>query len=207
MPLAFLSRFNGLKSLSLSGQRPGVEVLKDLPSLKSLEVYNLTVADPTLLEHLTSLEGIAIQHGSTADLSVLGRLYSIEQVTLWKVKGLEDLNWLSELPELRTLKLGAMGKISGLPTFHDAENLKFIKLEQMKGLACIADLAKAPNLEQLDPLKMSHIPLESFGAFKDHPSLKAVSSGYSSKKKRQAVAELLELPIVTYTPYASLNHF
>jgi hypothetical protein len=54
---------------------------------------------------------------------------------------------------------------------------------------------------------MNQIEVEDYNAFKDHPTLCALTSGFSSRKKNSRVNELLGKPIVEYELFRNTNEF
>jgi hypothetical protein len=207
LPLGFLARFPVLESLSLTKQLSELEVLQEMGSLASLHLYQMTLPDPFILRSLPKLKHVIVRHGGTSDLSVLGELGAIETVELWKIRGLDDLDWLGDLVNLRKLELGALRNVQRLPSLRRLKQLNYVKLDQMKGINEIAEVAAAKSLAQLHLAGMNHLPVEAYECLASHHALKALTPGYSSKKKTRSVEELLGLPRVIYEPYAHMNEF
>ena len=198
LPLDILARFPHLESLSLSGHITGCEAIGELDNLKKLFLYMMTLPDPGLLGSLSALKHLVVMHGGMSDLSVVSSLADIEHIQLWRVRGLDNLDWLAGSSALKILELGALSKVKELPSFQRLTNLEKVHLEQMNGLQCISALKDARNLESVHISQMNQLPMESYESLRGHPSLCELTPGYSSKKKQRMVASLLNLPHVVY---------
>ncbi len=192
LSLNLLDRFEHLESLQITGQTKDTEAIARRKNLRSLFLDQVTLPVPGMLAELQGLESFTAMHGGMSDLGVLSRLARLTELTLWRVRG------LSEMEGLAILELGAMRQVQRLPPFDKLTNLKSVRLDQMKGLEEISTLAQARNLEQLQILEMDKISMASYKAFVGHPKLRDLTCGYRSKRKRQAVLDLLGLPIVKY---------
>jgi hypothetical protein len=202
-----ISKFRLLESISFYGQLKGLESLLDFPRLNSLNVQYVANIDLQSLEATKKLRSFSMAHGSIANYPSKKGLAAIEELGIWKTRNVDSLAWLAEMKKLRSLSVGAQRQVTSLPDFSRHAALHKVHLTQMKGLLQLRPLAKAPRLRTLHVEDMNQIPLEEYAAFAGHPTLTAISSGYSSCKKDEQVQELVGLPRIDYELAANLEEF
>ena len=67
-------------------------------------------------------------------------------------------------------------------------------VETMKGLTDLTPIREAPDLRQLAVIDMPQLQAEAFVPLVGHPTLLSLRSGLGSKRKNDAVEQLISLP-------------
>ena len=80
------------------------------------------------------------------DLGLLPRVGELRYLELWMIRGLTDVSPVGQIPSLRALFLQALRQVERLPDFHEATELRRIRLETMKGVRDLSPLTTAPAL-------------------------------------------------------------
>jgi hypothetical protein len=197
LSVRFLERFGGLQHLSLARDVQELDTVQKLQSLESLALDKVSIS-PDIPAALPRLNKLSLMHGSMADPSALGRCKCLGELQLYRVRQLDQLDFLSSLTALRRLDLGALAQAVHLPSLKPLRELQFVHLEQLAKLESLLPVKDAPSLCQLHIERMNQIPESDYEAFKSHPSLIELTPGYGSRKKNEHVQTLLGLPHVTY---------
>ena len=205
--LDYLRRFKNIKRLVIDSEVKDLSILKELKSLEDLQLYQVKGFDLNLLQELPNLKKLIIRFGDIRDLNPLSHLNQLEHLDLWKLKDIENLDWMENMHSLKWIKFGALNKVTNFPNLSHLKNLKYVELEQLKSLERIDNLATAPNLEKINLGQMNQIPIESYQAFLNHPRLKELTTGYSSKKKKKEIEEMLNLPMVSFEAFYFMKEF
>ena len=203
--LGTLHHFPHLQQLFLSGKWRNSGAFNPWDKLSRLFCAYLHIETFESISALPNLKSLSMYHGGVSDLRGLAGLSQLESIELWKVRNLDTLDWLQDFGHLKEAEIGALAKVTSLPSFQGLRDIERIKLEQMNGLREIRQLAEAPRLAKLKLVQMNDIPMEEYQSFVDHNTLQELSSGYRSKRKRKQVSEMLGLPSVTYPNYALLQ--
>jgi len=196
--LAGLSRFPSLRSLFIEGPHKNYEVISGFTDLEDLTLRSVTLPDLSILLPLTRLRKLDIKLGGTRDLGLLPRVGRIRYLELWRIRGLDDLSSVADMPALQHLFLQALKGVTRLPSFAASTELRRVDLETMKGLTDLSPLAEAPNLEILNLVDMRHLEPDALRPFVGHRSLRAGIWGLGSFKKNHAAQDLLPLPPEPY---------
>jgi hypothetical protein len=196
LDLAILARFPALTWLFLEGQTKHLEVISGLGKLDDLTLRSITMPDLSLLVPLRRLRSLDLKLGGTRDLGVLPRVGELRYLELWMIRGLTDVSAVGQIPSLRVLFLQALRQVDSLPDFRRATELRRVRLETMKGLRDLSPLATAPALEGVELIDMRHLQPGDLAPLVGLPRLKAVTPGLGSRRKNEAAAALLGLPIV-----------
>ncbi|GAA3524305.1 hypothetical protein GCM10022393_43550 [Aquimarina addita] len=190
----FLQKFKSLNFLSISGKVSGFQCLLKLPKLSTLNLYYVKLPNTEYFSKLPRLKSFQFTHGSIEDINSLSELTSIESISFWKVRGLNDLSWLVKLVNLKKISIGAQTNIEYLPSFHFFNKLESIHFEQMKNLLDISPISESNSIKSVYLTGMDQVPIESYESFKNHSSLEYLKCGYKSKKKRDLIKKMLDLP-------------
>jgi hypothetical protein len=202
-----LTGFGSLQKLVISGDLPDMRFVGGLPALADLFVLyvsNLDFSDSTAFSRLSRLR---LQHGSIAASPKPGGYSALRDLEIWRTRGLTDLSWVSSSPDLRSLSLGALPQVESLPSMRTLRQLQSVTLDQMNGIMSIRELSNAPNIERVHIKQMNKIPIEDYRCLVGHPTLAELTAGYTGKKSRAEVAELLKLPPVHYELHADTVEF
>ena len=191
--IAPVTGFRRLRRLYVEGPLRDAERLGELTGLTSLATRSVTLSDLSALATLSSLRRLDIKLGGTRDLRMLPHVGRLEEVGLWMIRGLSDVDALAEIPTLRELFLQSMRQVTHLPTFARSPALRRVVLQTMKGITDLRPLALAPNLEELALTDMPHLGPDDLRPFLDHPKLRDGSWGFGSERKNAEAWDLLPL--------------
>ncbi|WP_162564344.1 MULTISPECIES: hypothetical protein [Microbacterium] len=194
LSLAPLARFTGMTRLYLEGQTKDIDVVSELTELRDITLRSITLPDLSLLTPLTKLRALDLKLGGTRDLSMLPQLQSLDFLELWMVKGLTDLSPISGLPNLEYLVLQSLRQVTELPEMSGLTGLRRLWIQTMKGLHDLSPIREAPALRQLAVVDMAHLQPDAFAPLVGHPSLTSLTAGLGSKRKNDAVRDLIDLP-------------
>ena len=122
----WLLKYKKLQTLWLGKKaRKNLEMINQLPELKSLSLRGIKLTDFTFLWKM-DLEKLALLWNSNSDLNELAKLKSLKEIELWRINKLSDISFISELT-----------------------NLEIIKLQDLKHVTCLPDLSKHANLQRI----------------------------------------------------------
>ncbi|WP_061232697.1 hypothetical protein [Leptospira interrogans] len=186
--LRFLETFRNLRDLQIDGHNKNIEVISKLLEIQNLTLRSITSLDISFLEELKNLN---IKLGGISDLSAISGMKRIQYLELWQIRKLEDIGVISSLQGLREFFLQSLPNVSKIPSLEKSENLKTIRLENMKGLKDFKFLSDAPALEKFIFVDSnSQDPKDLLPLFKNK-SLKEARVGFGSDKKNKVFRDYL----------------
>ena len=191
--LAPVTGLRHLRRLYVEGPLRDATRLGELTELTSLVARSVTLTDLSALTMLSSLRQLDLKLGGTRDLRLLPRVGRLEEVGLWMIRGLSDVDALAEIPTLRQVFLQSLRNVTHLPSFAASPALRRVVLQTMKGITDLRPLALAPNLEELALTDMPHLGPDDLRPFLDHPKLRDGSWGFGSNRKNAEAWDLLPL--------------
>ncbi len=115
--IAPVTGFRRLRRLYVEGPLRDAERLGELTELTSLTARSVTLSDLSPLTTLTSLRRLDIQLGRTRDLRLLPHVGRLEEIELWMIRGLSDVDALAEIPTLWKFFLQSLRNVTQLPPF------------------------------------------------------------------------------------------
>ena len=192
--LRLLERFPDLEELYIEGHRKDIEAVSCLTELRKLTLRSITLPGLSILKSLTQLWSLDIKLGGTKDLSLLPEIGQLKYIELWMIRGLTNVQAISDVTSLQFLFLQALRRVEKLPSFKRLHKLKRLHLETMKGLDDISPIAKAPALQELIVADTPQLLPEQFRCLVAHPTLEAATIGLGSIKRNEAVKQILGLP-------------
>lgn len=186
-----LNRFDGLKKLYLEGQSRGIETLSRLGKLEKLTLRSITVTDFDFLLPLENLTSLELKLGGSKNASQFSKLKSLKYLEIWQVRGLDSLDFLSEMISLQNLFLQNLPLVTRLPKMEAAISLRRILLQSLKGLSDLSPLEFAPALEEFILLEAMHLnPIDCTPVLKS-PNLKRACAFFGSNKKNREFVQYL----------------
>ena len=127
----WLLQYKKLRSLFLGKKaRKHLESISQLPELKSLSLRGIKVADFSFLKELC-LESFGLLWCGNSDLSGIGELVSLRELELWRIMKLENIDFISSLINLETLKLQDLKHVTTLPDLGKLVKLKSIQIDNV----------------------------------------------------------------------------
>ncbi|HEX2972291.1 MAG TPA: hypothetical protein VHP11_08150 [Tepidisphaeraceae bacterium] len=189
--LRAINRFCRLQTLSVNGPAKDIEVISSLTTLRTLGLLSFRLADLAFLQPLPELKSLSIALGSLADCSHLPRLSKLADLAIRRVRGVQDVAWLSAMMTLEDLWLQDLPYVQHLPDLTGLKKLRIVVLEGLKGLTDVNGLMHAQPLRQLDLLNLPTLAPESLACFRDHPVCASIRVGLcTDDRNRRAFAAL-----------------
>lgn len=188
--LAPLSRFVSLKTIYIEGHTKNIGVLGGLSSLEDVTLRSTTTPDLDFLTPLTRMWSLDIKLGGTTNLAAIGGMPGIKYLELWQIRGLSDIDVISDLPGLQNAYLQSLPQVTVLPPLHRLRDLRRLVLDNMKGMRDLAALETAPALQDFAYIDArGKNPVQLLPALRN-PVVRRVSAGFGSDKKNQEFAQL-----------------
>ncbi|MDR0500879.1 MAG: hypothetical protein LBG97_06510 [Coriobacteriales bacterium] len=147
LDLSRLLRFAGLRVLRLHRYKKNIESLDGLRLVESLTLRGITPDSLTFINDMKSLRRLKIELGAKKDLSDLYGNTNITALGLFKISHLDNIELLGRLPNLAAVELIQLPHVTTFPDLSGHENLKLIRLDDMKGMCDLSNLKNAPALE------------------------------------------------------------
>lgn len=154
LSLAFLSETPRIEELSIDGT--GGRDFDAVATLDRLRIFTLRAARTKTLDPLRghpTLEGVTVTLGGIRDLTPLATIPNLRALDLWGIRLLDtdDFDAIGDCHKLGGLSLGALGHIRNLAALArgPAKTLRFLMLENMKGLETLSHLAECKRLEEV----------------------------------------------------------
>lgn len=181
-----------LEELYIEGNKKDLELISEFTNIRELLLRSITNTNIGFISSLQHLEYLRILLGGIKDFTVLKKLKNLKYLELWMVRGLGDLNFISEIESLETLFLQALKQVKALPSFKGNKNLKKIKLMEMNGLENIQSIQEAEYLEELFIYAIKNKDLDSYKFINQMKSLKNIKVLFGNKKKNEGFLQMLE---------------
>lgn len=127
----WLSGFKKLHTLFLGKKaKKNIESTRRINSLKSLSLSGIKVEDFSFLKEL-DLESFALLWCGSSNLATLGELVSLRKLELWRIMKLDNLDFISSLVNLETIKLQDLKHIRTLPDTSRLKRLTDIQISNV----------------------------------------------------------------------------
>lgn len=213
--LSFLEGFTKLETLDLSGCRlpaESLQILATLPSIENLLVSDCGFSTIEPLKEVTSLKRLDLSNNTIRNLTVLSGMPNLEELNL-KHNALTDLSALQGLHSLKRLDVSFNSLTSLEPlaactalTFLDAENNQIESLaglENMVGLTYlsvnynqISHVDRLENLTAMETLKIANNAISDISALAGMSKLDSFYFAHNEISALPAWPEGSELRII-----------
>ena len=214
--ISLLKELKSLTRLHIAGKViKGVEYLKDLKKLKTLELlpdYPIDILPVSEMNHLTELELHRIpleseEDDAMADISPLRKLTRLRKLSL-VLLGLTDITPLRYLPGLEQLDIGA-NNISDISVLKHLTKIKDLDLT----INCIDDISALRGLQNLVNLKACENYIKDISVLKYIGSIKSLEMENNQIEDISALRDLKKLEYLVLSnnhisnidPLAELN--
>lgn len=202
LSLTFINNLSNLEELYLESNKKDFNKLTPLENLKDLTIRGLTFKSLKPVYRVApDIEHLDIKLGGTSDLSILPQFTKLKYLELWRIRGLNDISFLSHCCSLQHIFLEALPQITEMPDLSKLIKLRRLHLKTMKGLIDLSAINTAPILEDLIVENVTHMDVEHFLPIKQNHTLKTLGLGLGSEKKRIAITDLAGLPNTSDTPF------
>jgi len=193
LSLAPLAACRQLKLLTIDEISKDLEVLTGLKRLQDLDLRRVKLPTLELLREHPSLQSLQIMFGNTTDLAALPTLPKLRWLALRGVSGLSDLAPFAACLGLQCLWLQALSGVTKLPPLDKLKKLRYVEVNRLTRLTDLRPLAAAPILEDLWIENMPHLKSQHFRPLVGHPKLRRVAVSIGSQKEAAQVHDMLAI--------------
>lgn len=192
--LSFLEHYGFLKGLTIRGLKAGLAAIKGLKQLEELDLMRVKKFQCSVLSDLPQLKELHFNFMSIASWDGIAELVNLEELSLYKVTGLANLEFLAQLPQLQSLHIEECKEVTSIPDLSNISQLTHVWLAELPNLECIDGLFKAPALKKLVFAVTPKLQPDDLRPALDHPTLEYVSPALEEcdDPKNERVAELLK---------------
>ena len=148
-----------------------IEDLNWLVDVERLTLWNVSVPE-NFFKSMPSLWWVDWRGGSAKqDIGQIGDCKSLRYLSLNQIRGLSDVEFISQLTCLELLNLYGLSKLADLPSMKGLTGLRRAQVGQVKSLISIKPLLQAPNLEEILFHNWVKVDPDDVAEMKRHPSL------------------------------------
>jgi hypothetical protein len=188
-----ISKLSRLTHLRLEGYKKDIESLSKLINLQRLKLYSITLDNLDFLTGLDKLERLSFVLCGTHNYSALKHLKSLTFFELWEVRGLADIEFISELKKLRYLIIKDLRNVEKLPSFsQNYDQIEKIIFANLKGLTDVSSLSLLNNLQEFLFASANNFSPADFTMLSNLKNLRMATIGFGSKKKNEVFQELMD---------------
>lgn len=189
LDVGVVSRFTDMTQLAVCGHKKGFAAIKYLGKLTDLKLTSCTKPELGFLEGLDKLINLDVSLGGATNLDEIALASNLKYLNLCWIRGLSNLEFISDIPSLQRLVLDRLKQVQKLPKFQSLESLRWLTISDLKSLKDLSPIATAPNLEMLSGSSYNLAPNAFLPVF-DSNSLKYASIYFSSQKKLNEFSNL-----------------
>jgi hypothetical protein len=205
--LSPLGRFKHLTRIFLVGQQKNIEVLSELKLLEDVTLSSISTPNLEYLNGLLQMWSLDIMLGGIKDFSAIKGMKNIKYLELLQVRGLNDINFISQITGLQNLMLRSLPRINTLPSLLELSKLRRVTLCNLKGVRDFSALQWAPALEEFILIEGQPQQPEDFLPVFRNPALRRASAHFGSIRKEQRFNKLLKNHgIEKYEGYRPFNY-
>lgn len=198
LDLQVLRRFESLRSLHLEKHTKNLDIISRFSQLEELTLRSVSLPDLALLTPLQNLKALRLRLGGTNDLSLLPELTRLRYFEAWRVRGLETLDAVREVPSLRFLFLQALSRLQRLPDLTGNTSLRRVHLDGLKALESVEEVAAAPQLLDVVLADLPKVNPESLACLGNHPTLERALILFGSARKSEQATAIVNRPKSTF---------
>lgn len=191
--LEHLKRFQNIHTLMIEGHTKKIDTIVHIPSLKKLVLRSVSPKDISFLEKLHYLEDLEILLGGIKDFTTLTKLPSLKRLSIWRVRGLDDISFLSQIKNLEYILLQTLNKVTSIPDLGRLQKLRSVHIDTLENLQNISGLFKAPRIEWLGHFGAENFKPQEYIELIKTSSIKTAIVGFGNVKKNIEFQEAMEL--------------
>lgn len=147
--LDFLKNFKDLEILGIDGMKKGIDNIKFLNKITSLNLRGIKVENLNWINSLEKLKLLKLMYGSYQSLEPLAELKNLEYLGISRVRQIENYDFLNGLNNLLFLHFEGLSDMNTLPSFNGLKNLRKLQIQNLSKLENIEEIESLENLEEL----------------------------------------------------------
>lgn len=145
----FIRIFKNLETLNIDGMKKGIENIKYLTQISSLNLRGVKLKNVNWISSLEKLRLLKLMFGSYQSLESLSELKNLEYLGISRVRQIENYDFLNGLINLKFLHFEGLASMDTLPSFQGLKNLKKIQIQNLSKIENIKEIESLKNLEEL----------------------------------------------------------
>lgn len=196
--LEVLADLPALKSVSITDHSRELDVLGQIPGLRSASLTSAKRDDLEFLTGATQLRLVYLTMGRISDLSALTLLPHLIALDIYRTK-VTDLTPIGGCTSLVSLWLESL-PVGTLPDLGALGDLVVVEVAKLKGLDDLTPIAHAPRLRYLRAQSDTLQP-EDFIVLAGHPTLEVIDANLRTDKLSYQVNQMLHLNRDATNPY------
>ncbi len=159
--------------------------------LQDVTLRSISTPDISYLKPLQHMWSLSIKLGGITDLNAVQGMENIKHFELWQVKGLSNLEVISNLTGLQFLVLQSLPQVSALPPLNGLIKLRRIILDNMKGLSNLDSILSVPGLKEFMHINAQNMQPADYEPLMQHKTLKQILVHFGSVRKENQMQALL----------------
>jgi hypothetical protein len=187
--ISVIERFSELTDLTVCGHKKGFSSISKLSNLTDLCLYGCTKPDLSWFGALDNLSNLDISLGGADELHDIALAKNLKYLGLCWVRGLENLEFISEIPNLQRLILDRLKQVKQIPELKKVKKLRWLTISDLKSLENLDPIGESNSIEMLSGSCGNLKPSDFISAFKSN-SLKYASIYFPSEKKEREFNEI-----------------
>lgn len=191
--LKFVERFPSLEFLSVDGPVKDFRAILSLRNLQRLLLRSVTMPSVEPLTRLPRLWWLAVKLGGTRNLEDLRPLTGLKYLELWMIRGLESIDFISDLVRLQYLFLESLSRIDRLPSLAPLTQLRRLHIQNLRNLLNLSPVLEAKAVEELIIWESRQMQPADFEVLRGHPSLRSASISIGGPRKNEQARSILGL--------------
>lgn len=186
-------KHKNLESLTLIGHYKNVNYLEELINLKELYISGVKIKNLNILLPLKKLEKLSISSCGNIDLGLISRLTNLKELNIGPFYQQTNLNFLSSLRNLETLRIDDLRNINKLPNLSKLTRLKNLEISYSNKLSDISALKQLKSIKEFRCIGCRSLLKEQFKIFtKPSPLKKIFLSGEKAYKRNEEIRFMLK---------------
>lgn len=148
MDCEWLISFHRLKELYLGKVKKNLPLIREMKSLENLTLRGITCTSMDFLKDIP-LKRLAVHWGRMDSFDSLEGHETIEDVELWRISKLDNVNFLRRLPNLKKIHLWQLACIKSLPDFPAESKIECIDIDECRQFENIEAVKGLRNLKKI----------------------------------------------------------
>jgi hypothetical protein len=188
--LLILNRFLNLEALFLYKIKDDLVKLLEVKKLKKLTLNGINLPDLQFIKN-SNIVDLAIGYTNNCNLDYLKGNSNINTLELSRIKKINDVDIIKEIPSLEYIKLNQLNNIEEIPDIRNNQYLQHIILDNMKKLNNISELEFVPNLKYIEMYQLKLIEIEQIECLLRNKNIIKLNCSTGIAKKDKIIKQLI----------------
>lgn len=188
MDCEWLIPFKQLSELYLGKVKKNLSTICEIKSLRKLTLQGITCTSLEFLKDIP-LERLAVHWGKMNCFDSLENHETIEDVELWRISKLDNVDFLGLLPNLKKIHLWQLACVKGLPEFPTESKLECIDIDECRQFENIKAVKDLKNLRKIRLI--AAVPESEIAYALENPVVEEILYYCGGKKQRERVNQMI----------------